>query len=247
MHSLPIGHTIEWFDTLESTNTHATTLIPCPNSHGVVVAAHFQTMGRGQKGNYWESAWGKNLTASIILKPEFLKPHEQFLLSKAVSLALSDTLSPLLKGVKVKWPNDIYVNDSKIAGVLIENSIMGAELSSCIVGIGLNVNQTSFPDDIPNPTSLCLALGAEQELHPLLESLCACLNNRYKQLQADAQGISEQYHNTLYRRESYHPYSTGGKVFMAMIHCVKPSGELELETEGGEIVGYQFKEVSFCL
>ena len=123
-------------------------------AEGTVVLAKEQTSGRGQVNNTWESSYGDNLLMSIVLYPEFLHAGNQFLLSKFVSLAIVDFLSYYLENVTIKWPNDIYVGNKKIAGVLIENSLRGAFISSSVVGIGLNVNQTEFSSSIPNPTSL---------------------------------------------------------------------------------------------
>ncbi|WP_301748249.1 biotin--[acetyl-CoA-carboxylase] ligase [uncultured Duncaniella sp.] len=125
-------------------------------AHGTAVMARVQTAGRGQRGNSWEAEPGMNITLSLLLRPEGLEPARQFIISQAVSLAIVEMLDNFIgaDAVSIKWPNDIYVNDSKIAGILIENVISGSAISRSIVGVGLNVNQTEFLSDAPNPVSL---------------------------------------------------------------------------------------------
>ncbi|MDE6431375.1 MAG: biotin--[acetyl-CoA-carboxylase] ligase, partial [Duncaniella sp.] len=120
------------------------------------VSARRQTAGRGQRGNSWESAPGKNITMSILLRPEGLHPSRQFVISRAVSLAITGVLRRYMpaSAVRVKWPNDIYVDDRKICGILIENVISSASIRQSVVGIGINVNQRRFLSDAPNPVSM---------------------------------------------------------------------------------------------
>ena len=156
MQRLTIGDQVIWLEEVNSTNSHAAIMARKQVPEGVVIAARYQTEGKGQRGNSWESEEGKNLTFSVLLYPTFLPVRDQFLLSKLTTLAICDTLSPYIQGVSVKWPNDIYVDDCKIAGILIENSFSSHLLDTSIIGIGLNVNQKIFADDIPNPTSLAI-------------------------------------------------------------------------------------------
>ena len=242
-----IGHRIERASTTPSTNSWAREYLSEPDSHGMVLIASHQSEGRGQKGSTWESESGKNITLSIILRPTFLKHSAQFLISKAVSLAVCDTLQPIADVVSIKWPNDIYVNDRKIAGILVENTVVGGSIESSIVGIGLNVNQMDFSDEVPNPTSVVMELGRTMELDQVLWNLCNCLNRRYNQLQEQPQEIEANYLQSLYRRDNFYPYHSGGKVFNARIFDVKTTGELMLETEHGDIVGYQIKQVAYSL
>ena len=137
-----IGSVIKFHKELTSTNDQAFMLLKTINPvEGTVIYADFQKAGRGQKDNKWESEKGKNLLLSIILYPTSIRPEDQFYLSMAVSLGICDFIDSFFPGSKIKWPNDIYINDDKIAGILIENSVMGETIESTIAGIGININQ----------------------------------------------------------------------------------------------------------
>lgn len=246
MQRVELGKDIIWLDEVDSTNVHMASLAMQGVEEGTVVAAKFQTEGRGQRGNTWDSEDAKNLTFSILLRPTFLPVKKQFLVSKVVALAICDTLECFVSGISIKWPNDIYVGDAKIAGILIENSFSSHLMDTSIVGIGLNVNQTVFTDDIPNPASLCLLTGKEYDLNALLEKLCHALSNRYSQLISENfDVISNDYFGKLYRKDKYYTYMSNGITFRAIIFGVRDSGELLLKTESGEIKSFFFKEISF--
>ncbi len=158
-----------------STNTwakeHSGTL-----SHGDIVVAHDQTAGRGQRGNHWEAEPGRNLTFSLFLRPGRIAPAAQFLISEIVSLAVVKALRRHLaetasETVTVKWPNDIYIGDRKIAGILIEHAISGMSISHTVAGIGLNVNQTRFVSDAPNPVSMAMIAGTEFDLPAIMHEI----------------------------------------------------------------------------
>ncbi|HPF92609.1 MAG TPA: biotin--[acetyl-CoA-carboxylase] ligase [Tenuifilaceae bacterium] len=242
-----IGHKIQWFDELDSTNDYASAIAKDPLSHGVVVATHFQKAGRGQRGNQWESAKGLNLLFSVILKPHFLEVQKQFLLSKAVALSLCDVIVDIVSGVSIKWPNDIYVNDKKVAGILIEHSFSSAMLDTSIVGVGLNVNQAKFAESIPNPTSLMLEQGEVLGVKHLLQGICDALDKRYSQLFSEEKRISDSYIERLYRYEKYYSFKANNKMFVAKIVGVRNSGELILETSEGKTFEYAFKEIEYVL
>ncbi len=239
-----IGHTIIWIDELDSTNRYITrnkNLAP-----GTIVAARFQTDGRGQRGNTWESNANENLTFSIFLTPSFVGVQDQFMLSKAASLGIKDYLNSLLPNISIKWPNDLYVSKSKIAGILIENSVMGSKIESSTIGIGLNVNQLVFPDDLPNPTSLALETGMKLDIESSLEEVAKCLNQRFNQLEeANYQSISNDYYNSLYQLETYYKYSANGITFEAKIVGVKNSGEIVVQKANGETLSFGFKELVY--
>lgn len=146
---------IKWYRTLDSTNSQARREAG-ESGEGCVWIADFQTAGRGQRGNSWESRKGENLTFSILFKPEFLPPHKQFLISQVCAVGTYRYLTEKGMPARIKWPNDIYIGNKKICGMLIENSISGDKLSVSIAGIGLNLNQTHFASDAPNPTSLLM-------------------------------------------------------------------------------------------
>lgn len=217
--------------------------------HGDVVLAEEQTAGRGQQGNRWASEAEANLTFSVVLEPRFLPAGEQFFLLQAVSLAVADSLTGLGLRPRIKWPNDLYIADRKIAGLLIENDIKGSVVARSIAGIGLNVNQLHFPEWVPNPTSVALETGARQERSVVFERFYAALLERYEQLK---NGLTERleadYHALLYRLDEPHAYRIpdSGETFTAILRHVAPSGELTLEhLPAGERRSYLFKQVEF--
>jgi len=215
---------------------------------GTIIRADEQTKGRGHAGNSWESEAGKNLTFSVLLYPQFLNVEAQFMLSKVTSLAMVDFLSETIDQSTIKWPNDIYVENDKIAGILIENSIIGSEFNHSIIGIGLNVNQTHFLSDAPNPISMRLITGTTFDLEEALHSLCEKLEKRYTQLinnQVDE--IDQEYLSNLFRYNAFYPYRHGKDIFSARITGVDPFGALILETKTGEIRKYRFREIDYML
>jgi len=243
-----IGNEIVWLHKVDSTNLYAERYVSDDCAHGVVVATTNQTQGRGQRGNQWESKAGENLLFSIVLKPSFLLVHKQFLISKITALAIVEFLSNYTNGLSIKWPNDIYVNSSKISGVLIENSFHSEYLDTTIVGIGINVNQTEFSDDLPNPTSLAVESGKKYQLQSLLQEFCQIFQKHYDALQLDSVGeISHSYFDKLFRSDGYSNYNASGQTFRARIIGVRDTGELVLVTESGERKEFAFKEVSFVI
>ena len=154
---------IKWYKCIDSTNTQAARELETA-AEGTVWTADFQTAGRGQRGNKWESKEAENLTFTILFRPVFLHPAQQFCISQICSLGVCRYLRSKGLPAQIKWPNDIYVGNKKICGMLIENSIMGDKLSGSISGIGLNLNQTVFSSDAPNPTSLLLEFSSRQLL-----------------------------------------------------------------------------------
>ena len=217
--------------------------------HGDVVVAGEQTSGRGQRGNGWESGKGLNLTVSIIMKPVFLPASDQFLLSKAVSLAVADTLEDYGIAARVKWPNDIYVGAGKIAGILIENDICGSTLARSIIGVGLNVNQEKFSEGLPNPVSMLGVAGRVFDRVEVLGRLYDKLSARYAQLEAGRVDEQERdYHARLYRQGERHNYRrAGGGIFAGTIECVRHDGELMVRHADGTLKGYLFKEIEYVL
>ncbi len=216
--------------------------------HSVVITSH-QTAGKGQTGNSWESEKNSNLTFSLLLRPGFLAPHLQFYISKAVSLALIDTIQQVAHiDATIKWPNDIYINDQKVAGILIENSIVGSQLDYCIVGIGLNVNQEVFISDAPNPVSLKQLTGKDLNLEALLEQLLDNLHERYHQLETQRSSlINTEYMHALYRRSGMHTYKDKQGKFEARIDTVNEMGLLTLIDHQQQTREYAFKEVKFVM
>jgi len=212
---------------------------------GFVVSTDFQTAGKGQRGNSWESDAGKNLLFSLALYPHKVPIEQQFILSQLVSVGIKKALDKYTDGITVKWPNDIYWNDRKLAGILIENSLQGGQINSVVIGIGLNVNQTEFLSNAPNPVSLRQIKGKRLAKKPLLNSICAHIMELY--LELDAEKIRTEYAKGLYRKDGFHTFQTPEETFQARIQTVHPDGQLELKTENGEKHRFYFKEVQFVI
>ena len=231
---------------INSTNNFALELIKTQNpSAGTVVLTLSQTKGRGQSTNMWESERGKNLTISIILTPEFLPISQQFQISLVISLGVYDYLSNYLKNVSIKWPNDIYIENEKIAGILIEHSIMGSTLSHSICGLGLNINQTKFKSNAPNPTSLAILSSKEYDLDLELTKLLTCIENRYFQLEdGEFDELENDYLKSMYWMNETHHFSDEKGEFNGVIVGITEYGQLRIEVDSKERI-YNFKEVSF--
>jgi len=232
-----------------STNDHLKKLaVEEELPEGAVVVAKFQNKGRGMGKNTWESEKGKNLTFSILLRPEFLPAHEMFLISKAISLGINDYLNELDRCFSIKWPNDLYYNNKKVGGILIENQLLGNKINSSIVGIGINVNQENFYSDAPNPISISTILGEKINTTKCLNGILKHIIIWYNIL---AEGwydkINEAYFSQLYRNSGYHEYSADGELFQAAIMAVENDGKLILKTNENEIKSFYFKEVEFVL
>ena len=215
---------------------------------GTVVSALFQTRGRGQMGNAWESEAGKNLLFSTLLFPTKVKANEQFIISQTVALSLQEALERYVKPISIKWPNDIYYGEKKLAGILIENDICGKTIALSVVGVGINVNQEAFTSGAPNPVSLKRILGCEIDKELLLNAFLERLFFNYALLNSGGSGeIREKYHAALFRKEGFFPFRDERSFFTARIAGVDAMGYLHLVTENGEKKEYFFKEVSFVL
>ncbi len=235
-----------------------------------VVQADFQSAGKGQRGNSWESERGKNLLFSMVLYPTFLEARKQFILSQAISLAVKETLDAYADGFSVKWPNDIYWQEKKIGGILIENDLAGKYISRCIIGVGLNVNQECFVSSAPNPVSLKQITGEEYERQEILcrmmekmkvfyQTIHNVILNEVKNLDTSTNhqqilrfaqndnNIVSQYKRALFRREGFHPYRDAEGEFTARIIDVEADGHLVLEDADGHIRKYVFKEVQYVI
>ena len=211
---------------------------------GFVVVCDYQSSGKGQGANHWESAAGRNLLFSLFLRPENLPASQQFVISQLVSIAICRTLESYFDNVKIKWPNDIYVGDRKIAGILIENSWMGSMVVDSIIGIGLNVNQEKFISDAPNPVSMKMLLHKSVKRFTVLKKLLAQISVLYY---GNDEIIPLEYFERLYRREGYFPYRDEDGEFEAEIAGIKADGQIELETRSGHRKSYYFKEVEFII
>lgn len=213
---------------------------------GTAIIAHEQTDGRGQQDNRWESNSGENITLSFVLYPEFIEVQRQFMLSKFVALGIYDLLYSFSDKVKIKWPNDIYISNKKIAGVLIENSIKGSVLSTTVIGIGLNINQKKFSPDLSFATSLSIETGKDYSIESITEQLFDKLNVWYYELKdANFKKIDESYLNVLYQFNEFHNYQAGNKIFKAKIIQIEKDGRLCLQTDKNKLLKFAFKEVIF--
>ncbi len=230
-----------------STNTFLTNLAGEKKlPEGFTVITGNQSAGRGQGQNHWESEPGCNLTFSTLFYPSFIKAVDQFLISKAIALGISDFALNFTGEITIKWPNDIYAGSSKISGTLIENILEGNTIKQTVVGIGFNVNQTLFRSDAPNPVSLKQLTNTHYALDEMLEKLQHCLFVRYEQLREnDLPGIEETYHQRLYQRGIYALFRDVGGIFKGKIRKVLKTGSLEIEREDGTSSFYGFKEVRF--
>lgn len=242
-----IGQAIINIESTLSTNNYATSQVRENEvKAGTVFLAYDQTAGRGQLENKWESEAGKNLTFSIFLKPTFLDIRKQFMLSKAVCLGMEKCLSKLVEGVHIKWPNDIYVGDQKICGILIENAIMNGRISQSIVGIGLNVNQSRFLSDAPNPVSLKMISGKDYQLEELLTDLLKEIDFFHCLLEeGNFDELDQQFLKKLYRREEWYSFKDENHQYIGKIVGVNKIGQLRIQEKNGLIHEYHFKEVTY--
>ena len=240
--------------TLDSCASTSAELSAMPDApEGTVVVTDCQTAGRGQRGNSWEAEPGKNLTFSLLLRPQGLGAARQYEVSMLVALATVRIINAHLAEcgsqarATLKWPNDIYIDDNKISGTLIENKLMGSEIERSIVGIGIDVNQRIFTSDAPNPASLIHYTGTETELRPLLVRVCNAIVDDCRTYIAkpDPQRLHNQYMAALYRNDGdEHLFcEPEGQPFMARIVDVEVNGLLHLSNG----TAYAFNEVAHGL
>ena len=253
---------ITHFKTLESTNQYLQNLL----NEGIdiadnIVVTDFQTSGKGQGKNVWESEDGKNLLFSIALDMSFLKAENQFILTQIVSVTMINVLKNYLpeESLSIKWPNDIYFNDKKIAGILIKNEIKGMMMGTSIIGIGLNVNQMSFDANLPNPISMKMITGKDFDLDELLSAI----SHQLSAISYQSSAVSQQttvngqqqifnfqfstfnYTNKLYRYKQWASYEHEGQVKEMMIIGYDQFGRLILKEKNDREVVCDLKEISF--
>ncbi len=248
METLFIGKNSFAFEQLDSTNDWLLNRCREPSfTEGLVVRAIDQRKGKGQRGALWLSEPDKSLCFSILLKPKFLSVSQNFQLSICVSLAVYDCLSDLRQGFSIKWPNDIYFDNKKVAGILIENQFRKSNYQIAVVGIGLNVNQSEFTD-IPNAISLKQILGVELTIESVLERLCETIEARYLELRSGKHlKQKSDYLSQMFRFDEWARYKIGEEVLLAKIVDILPSGRLCLNFENGSTNDYDIKEVTFKL
>ena len=232
----------------DSTNNFLRGYVMDDSDDMVVVKADYQTAGRGQGANKWESEDGKNLLFSLLVRPHTVPVASQFLLSMTMAVALREALGGYAEGFELKWPNDIYWHNSKISGTLIETTVSGKGLGRCIFGVGINVNQQTFVSNAPNPVSLSSITGHEEDVTELLGCVVKAFCKYYVMLAAGRYAeISALYHAALYRRHGFHAYRDADGTFDAAIVEVEDDGHLVLRDRDCRIRRYAFKEVQFLL
>ena len=240
---------IKWLEEADSTNNVLLRHIGDYDNLSVVAAVK-QTAGRGQRGNRWVSAPGDNLTFSLLLKPERLPVREVMALTCLATLAVRDVLREEGVPAVIKWSNDIYVGKRKICGMLVENGLDGADIAWSVIGIGINLNQTDFPGEVMNATSLKRLTGRSYDPVQFLETVCAGLERWLPDLdtQDGRNGLREAYERDLFQKGSPAPYRdrTTGEEFTGIIRGITPEGLLRIEAEGRERT-FGFKEISYIL
>ena len=232
-----------------STNTYLAGLCDrMPQPELTCVYTSYQTSGRGQRGNSWESEPGANLLFSFVVYPSFLEAGRQFFLSQITALALTNVLSDYTEDICIKWPNDIYWKDKKLCGTLIENDLTGIHIGRSISGTGVNLNQEQFISDAPNPVSLFQITGKRYDRRVILEQFMERAEADYERLKAGEDSlIASRYKEHLYRKDGFHAYRDGTGNFYARILDVEPDGRLILEDKEGNRRGYMFKEVEYVI
>ncbi len=248
-----MGKNIYYLPSCRSTNDFAADLLTNQTPmEGTAVITSSQTSGRGQRGNGWESEPHQNLTFSLILYPSFILPIQQFELTMVVSVAIVKALATWISNeLTIKWPNDIYVGNQKIAGILIENQIQGQQMSASVVGIGLNVNQKVF--QAPLATSLCNIVGKTFELNTVFERVLLSIEEYYELWKVQGnRTIKSRYLNSLYRYQEWHSYrdlrftdsSQDHPVFTGQILGIDHIGRLAIQTND-TISYFAMKEIEF--
>ncbi len=242
-----IGIQIIRLQAVNSTNNYANgQLMENELPDGTVFLAYEQISGRGQMNNFWESEPGKNLTFSIVVYPDFLDIRRQFMLSKVVTLGIYHALNKYVANLRIKWPNDIYAGDKKLGGILIENSIMNSSIKSSVIGIGINVNQTDFRSNAPNPVSLKTLTNQQFDSDQILNEILSGIDLYYYLLRGgEEERIDREFISVLYRVDEKHWFRAEEEVFEGEIFGVNEIGQLLIRKNDGEIVDFHFKEVEF--
>ena len=251
MKTLFVGQNSIHVESVDSTNSYASEMLrQIELSEGSIIYTFEQLNGRGQRGNIWESEPLKNVALSLVLHPKFLTADKQFLLTKITSLAVADLMAEMLedsinpKKISIKWPNDIYVNDKKIAGILIENTLKEASIQSSVIGIGINVNQRDFYSS--NAISLAMLADKEFKLMQVIERLCEFFEARYLQLKSNRlESIDNAYLDRLFHVEEWGKYKSKEETFEGKIKGVSKIGKLQIEMRSGEIKEFDLKEIVF--
>lgn len=244
METLFIGQEKISFETLDSTNAYLKQIcLEKVRTEGLIITAEYQTLGRGQIGNTWDSPIGENLLFSVLLRPNFLSPDRQFFLNMSVCLGIFDALNEICLGFQIKWPNDILFDGKKVAGILIENSISKNRIENSIIGVGINVNQVNFEGQ-SGRTSLATVIGNSVDRTFLLHLICKKIEIRYLKLKQGTKGLYADYYTALYGYSQAVNTEVDGQKVSAIIKGVEPSGYLITEINGLKRK-FDFKEIKF--
>lgn len=248
-------HRIIWHQTIDSTNSEAVRRISDIDNLSVIAAVR-QTAGRGQRGNVWTADAGENLTFSLVLKPgcDDMPPvaaSGQFLISELAALSVSGYLESKGLSAGIKWPNDIYIEDRKICGILIENCVRDSRLVWSIAGIGINLNQTAFPPEIPNPTSVRAETGIVCDIRKEMDRYLTSLDTVLDILSRPdgTERLRTEYLSRMYRKDERHLFRdcrTAG-TFHATIRGISEDGRLLAETDDGSVREFAFKEIGYLI
>lgn len=249
MNTLFIGQKVIRLSEIDSTNNYAAQQIKENGVlEGLVIIADYQSKGKGQRSKSWESEKGKNLLCSIVLTPNFIDVSNQFILNKGIALAVLKAAEMICPGsfLRIKWPNDILMEDKKLAGILIESSINGSQIGSLIVGIGMNVNQLKFEVEGRPVISISQELGSEITIEAVLQTVCKSLEVEYLKLKAGKlKQIDEEYQQNLWKLNEWQLFKLKGKTEKLKILGVTESGFLKTENADGEVAEWRNGEVEF--
>lgn len=244
----PLGEVLIELSEIDSTNNYAMRLInEGMAEHGMTIRSDFQTTGKGQHGNSWQAEERKNLLFTTILDTKGFQLQDQFLLNAFACLSVADYLmtNAGIRNVTIKWPNDIYAENKKIAGILIENIIRGSTWTHAIIGIGLNVNQTYFPD-MHWATSMQLETGKTVKINLLMRELLKSMNIYYKKFQSNPLSLLPLYNALLYRITKEMTFMRNHEMHKGVVMGVDTSGFLKMSVDG-TIKSFKHKEIELIL
>jgi BirA family biotin operon repressor/biotin-[acetyl-CoA-carboxylase] ligase len=238
------GRIIHRVEETTSTNEMATNALKASKViEGTAFIANHQTQGKGQRGRVWQSYPNQNVLVSYVYFPKFLKNDQQFYLIKAVSLAIKDLLDKyLMDKARIKWPNDIYINDLKITGVLIESTMKGSYMGSSVIGIGMNVNQKEFSNQV-NATSIVLETGMGCNLDMMFSELSYHLEQRYLMIKKKPQSLDQEYQKALYRLNEKTRFKLADTTVEMTVLGVDELGQLKVSDDEGQIFNYAMHQI----
>lgn len=245
-----VGKTIKYLPTCHSTNDYCQKLLingELPD--GIAVITDYQISGKGQRGNSWESDAGKNILMSVFIKPKLLNAQDQFQLNIAVSLGIYNAIQKVIirHGLKIKWPNDIYFKDKKLGGILIENTILGNQINSSIIGIGLNINQLDFINQNAISLKSILEITYDLDRGEIVNAVFEEIESKLYDFNNQFFGkLNEEYLESLYRNNSWHHFRKNGNIFEGKIIGIDNNGRLKVKTQF-DTVYYDFKEIEFVI